>query len=204
MAPQYPTSSPALRHLCPRARAGPGLVRLPPGSAGQLVLQGAQVPPADSPGPRFQGLLHSGLLPGPCRRRSPAPRLLMPGLQAVDSGHCSCHPEEKRTVKSRENCTSLVGIWGQLRQMRGEGNGTSLQYARLENPMDRGAWCAAVHGVSKSRARLSASLSLFTFMHWRRKWQPTPLFLPGESQGWGSLVGSRLWGHTELDMTEVT
>ena len=38
------------------------------------------------------------------------------------------------------------------------------------------------------------SLSLFTFMHWRRKWQPTPVFLPGESQGWGSLVGCRLWG----------
>ena len=36
------------------------------------------------------------------------------------------------------------------------------------------------------------SLSLFTFMHWRRKWQPTPVFLPGESQGWGSLVGCRL------------
>ena len=33
------------------------------------------------------------------------------------------------------------------------------------------------------------SLSLFTFMHWRRKWQPTPVFLPGESQGQGSLVG---------------
>ena len=33
------------------------------------------------------------------------------------------------------------------------------------------------------------SLSLFTFMHWRRKWQPTPVFLPGESQGWGRLVG---------------
>ena len=48
------------------------------------------------------------------------------------------------------------------------------------------------------------SLSLFTFMHWRRKWQPTPVFLPGESQGWGSLVGWRLWGHTESDMTEVT
>ena len=41
-----------------------------------------------------------------------------------------------------------------------------------------------------------ASLSLFTFMHWRRKWQPTPVFLPGESQGWGSLVGCRLWGRT--------
>ena len=38
----------------------------------------------------------------------------------------------------------------------------------------------------------------------RRKWQPTPVFLPGESQGWGSLVGCRLWGCTESDTTEVT
>ena len=36
----------------------------------------------------------------------------------------------------------------------------------------------------------ATSLSLFTFMHWRRKWQPTPVFLPGESQGRGSLVGA--------------
>ena len=50
----------------------------------------------------------------------------------------------------------------------------------------------------------ATSLSLFTFMHWRRKWQPTPVFLPGESQGWGSLVGCCLWGHTELDTTEAT
>ena len=48
------------------------------------------------------------------------------------------------------------------------------------------------------------SLSLFTFMHWRRKWQPTPVFLPGESQGRGSLVGCHLWGFTELDTTEAT
>ena len=48
------------------------------------------------------------------------------------------------------------------------------------------------------------SLSLFTFMHWRRKWQPTPVFLPGESQGRWSLVGCRLWGRTESDMTEAT
>ena len=40
----------------------------------------------------------------------------------------------------------------------------------------------------------ASSLSLFSFMHWRRKWQPTPVFLPGESQGPGSLVGCRLWG----------
>ena len=51
---------------------------------------------------------------------------------------------------------------------------------------------------------LGGSLSLFTFMHWRRKWQPTPVSLPGESQGRGSLVGCRLWGRTELDTTEVT
>ena len=42
----------------------------------------------------------------------------------------------------------------------------------------------------------ATSLSLFTFMHWRRKWQPTPMFLPGESQGQRSLVGCRLWGCT--------
>ena len=48
----------------------------------------------------------------------------------------------------------------------------------------------------------ATSLSLFIFMHWRRKWQPTPVFLPGESQGPGSLVGCRLWGCTESDTTE--
>ena len=46
------------------------------------------------------------------------------------------------------------------------------------------------------------AVSLFTFMHWRRKWLPTPVFLPGESQGRGSLVGCRLWGRIESDTTE--
>ena len=45
------------------------------------------------------------------------------------------------------------------------------------------------------------SLSLFTFTNWRRKWQPTPVFLPGESQGQQGLVGCRLWGCTESDTT---
>ena len=48
------------------------------------------------------------------------------------------------------------------------------------------------------------SLSLFTFMHWRRKWKPSPVLLPGESQGQRSLVGCRLWGCTESDTTEAT
>ena len=51
--------------------------------------------------------------------------------------------------------------------------------------MDGGAWWAAVHGVVKSQTRLSD-------------------FLPGESQGRGSLEGCRLWGRTESDTTEVT
>ena len=50
----------------------------------------------------------------------------------------------------------------------------------------------------------ATSLSLFTFRHWRRKWQPTPVFLPGESQGQGSLVGCRLWGRTESETTKET
>ena len=41
-------------------------------------------------------------------------------------------------------------------------------------------------------------------MHWRRKWQPTLVSLPGESQGQRSLVGCHLWGRTESDTTEVT
>ena len=81
----------------------------------------------------------------------------------------------------------------------GEGNGTPLQYSCLENPMDGGAWKAAVHGVAEGRTRLSD----FTFTNWRRTWQPTPVILPGESQGRGRLVGCRLWGRTESDMTEA-
>ena len=50
----------------------------------------------------------------------------------------------------------------------------------------------------------ATSLSLFSFRHGRRKWQPTPVFLPGESQGRQSLVGWCLWCHTESDTTEVT
>ena len=66
--------------------------------------------------------------------------------------------------------------------------------------MDRGAWWATVHGVAKSQTRLSDFT--FTFMHWSRKWQPTPVFLPGESQEQGILVGCHLWDRTESDTTE--
>ena len=58
-------------------------------------------------------------------------------------------------------------------------------------------------GSQRVRHDWETSLSLFTFMHWRKQWQSTPVFLPGESQGRGSLVGCCLWGRTESDMTDM-
>ena len=86
----------------------------------------------------------------------------------------------------------------------GEGNGTPLQYSCLENPMDGGAWKAAVLGVAEGRKRLSDFTFTFHFHALEKEWQPTPVFLPGESQGQGSLVGCHLWDHTESDTTELT
>ena len=86
----------------------------------------------------------------------------------------------------------------------GEGNGTPLQYSCLENPMDGGAWQAAVHGVAESRARLSDFTFTLHFHALEKESQPTPVFLPGESQGQRSLAGCCLWGRTESDTTEVT
>ena len=62
--------------------------------------------------------------------------------------------------------------------------------------MDGGAWWAAVHGVARSQTRLSD----FTFTHWRRKWQPTPVFLPGESQGRGEPGGLPSMGSHPEDL----
>ena len=67
--------------------------------------------------------------------------------------------------------------------------------------MDIGPWWAAVHRVAESD---TAEVTLYACMHWRQKWQPTPVFLPGEAQGQQTLVCCRLWGRTELDTTEAT
>ena len=61
--------------------------------------------------------------------------------------------------------------------------------------------CGSVHELLTAKFRLKFKKVGETT--WRRKWQPTPVFLPGESQGLGSLVGCRLWGHTESDMTKA-
>ena len=111
-----------------------------------------------------------------------------------------------RAMLSRSLIQFSVDGWGCVpsRYLPGvrEGNDTPLQHSCLENRMGRGAWWAAVQGVAKSQTRLSDFT--FTFMRWRRKWQPTPVFLPGESWGRGGLVGCHLWGRTESDTTEAT
>ena len=83
--------------------------------------------------------------------------------------------------------------------------------------MDRGAWRPIVREIARVRHSLATKQqqihsplsrkiksinSQYTSI--LRKWQPTPVFLPGESQGRGNLVGCRLWGHTESDTTEPT
>ena len=65
------------------------------------------------------------------------------------------------------------------------------------------AWWAVVHGVAKRQTQLSDFTFTFHFHALEKEGQPTPVFLPGESQGRESL-GCRLWGRTESDMTEET
>ena len=85
-----------------------------------------------------------------------------------------------------------------------EGDGAPLQCSCLEHPTDGGAWWVQSMGSLRVGHDWAPSLSLFILTHWRRKWQPTPVFLPGESQGRGSLVGRRPWGRTESATTEAT
>ena len=66
--------------------------------------------------------------------------------------------------------------------------------------MDGGVWWAAVHRVTQSD---TTEVTWHARMRWRRKWQPTPVFLPGESQGQRTLLDCRLWGRTESDTTEA-
>ena len=65
--------------------------------------------------------------------------------------------DEALQIPGRRPCESK-DVYNDLNLLRGtdgEGDGTPLQYSCLENPMDRGAWWAAVHGVAKSRTQLS-------------------------------------------------
>ena len=86
----------------------------------------------------------------------------------------------------------------------GEGNGTPLQYSCLENPMDGGAWKAAVHGVAEGWTRLSDFPFTFHFHALEKEMATHSSVLAWRVPGTGSLVGCHLWGLTESDTTEVT
>jgi len=86
----------------------------------------------------------------------------------------------------------------------GEGNGTPLQYACLENPMDGEAWWAAVHGVDKSQIRLSDFTFTFHFHALEKEMATHSSVLAWKIPGRGRLVGCHLWGRTGSDTTEVT
>ena len=111
---------------------------------------------------------------------------LNPGLP-----HCSLSfPGSSEGKASPCNTGDLDSIPGSGRSP-GEGNGNSLQYSCLENPMDGGAWWAAVHRVAESWTQLVTSLSLFTFMHWRRNGNPLQYCCLENPHGQRSLVGYR-------------
>ena len=79
-----------------------------------------------------------------------------------------------------------------------------LQYSGLENPMDGGAWWAAVHGDARSRTRLRDFTFTFHLHALEKEMATHSSVLAWRIPGTGSLVGCRLWGHAESDTTEVT
>ena len=111
-------------------------------------------------------------------------------------GHCKSHAMSRVTDSPKsQNWASLMSL--SEKAVAPHSSPLAWRVERMEEP-------GGLQSMGSLRVDWATSLSLFTFVHWRRKWQPSPVFLPGESQGRGSLVGCRLWGHTELDMTDVT
>ena len=95
-------------------------------------------------------------------------------------------------------------FWLFLPYNSGEGNGTPLQYSWLENPMDGGAWWAAVHRVAKSRIRLSDFTFTFHFHTLEKEMATHSSVLAWRIPGMGEPGGLLSMGCTELDTTEVT
>ena len=114
-------------------------------------------------------------------------------ISSTSFGEC-LKPEGHRTLsRSKEDCSHIPGgsfSWPHFLEEVLVLCIKSLKKwpTSLENPMDEEPGGLQSMGSLRVRHDWATSLSLFTFLHWRRKWQPTPVFLPGESQGWRSLV----------------
>ena len=94
----------------------------------------------------------------------------------------------------------IIMFWGNVSQMKAVAPHSSTLAWKIPRTEEPGG----PQSMVLLRVGQDWATSLFTFMHWRRKWQPTPVFLPVESQGWQSLSGCHLWGRTESDTTEAT
>ena len=113
-----------------------------------------------------------------------------------ENGHCGAVKE----AMGAWDLILLLDVWPCMEKAMAPHSSTlAWKSPRIEEP--GGLQSMGSLGV---RHDWVTSLSPFTFMHWRRKWRPTPVFLPGESQGWGNLLGCCLWGRTESDTTEAT
>ena len=126
---------------------------------------------------------------------------------------CNCTSPTHRIGGARSDFVSQIQGWHSINRklmnrtilFLGEGNGTPLQYSCLENPMDGGAWLAAVHGVAKSRTRLSDCTFTFHFHALEKETATHSSVLawripgPGEPGGLPSM-GSHRVGHDWSDL----
>ena len=115
-----------------------------------------------------------------------------------------CQSDIMHYKQDKPNVSNLIHFKRTLASHSGEGNGTPLKYSCLENPMDRGAWWAAVHGVAKSWTGLSDCTFTFHFHALEKEMATHSSVLAWRIPGMGSLLGCRLWGHAESDTTEAT
>ena len=106
----------------------------------------------------------------------------------------------KQNLQIQEKILRFSGLV--LTSLKSHGN--PLQYSCLENPMDGGAWQAAVHGVARRRTRLSDFTFTFHFPALEEEMATHSSVLAWRIPGWWGLVGCCLWGRTESDMTEAT
>ena len=110
-----------------------------------------------------------------------------------------------KALANPSNFLSMGYLISTLIRLSGEGNGTPLQYSCLENPMDGGAWWAAVHGVAKSRTRLRVFTFTFHFHALEKEMATHSSVLAWRIQGMGKhgglpSMGSHRVGHDWSDL----